>query len=306
MADSLTSTKESRVPLGHKQGRHSSGMFLPLPSWHLVKYLFFRSTFCSHPTQACTQHITSSTTATRLPALSYVFSSALESGFPAPNITCMDSSTLRVRGLAASPGMLYEIIARVRATSSSTKPIVTCTQFPVPFGAPFNASIQVTGGEASEAWVSWVGGTEYSMDAGDAAHNFSFRGADPHAALLSLINAPASATASFAAILSQHVADFKAALTDKFSLSLGQTPRVDVSTDVIKAAYKTDAGDPYLEWLMFNFGRYLLASSGRGLMPANLQGKWANGNANPWGAGEAFLLLNMQMILMVACLHRLS
>lgn len=36
---------------------------------------------------------------------------------------------------------------------------------------------------------------------------------------------------------------------------------------------------------MFNYGRYLLGSSARGALPANLQGKWALDIANPWGGG---------------------
>lgn len=215
---------------------------------------------------------------------------------PTPNITCQGSDSLRVRGLVGSPGMLYELIFHLRATPiSSGPPIVSCSQLPVPSGAPANASIQVTGGSASEAWVSWVGGTEYSMDAGDAAHNFSFRGPDPHNALQALITAPAVSTAPFSAILSQHVADYKAALTDKFSLSLGQSPRLDIPTDAIRTAYKTDVGDTYLEWLTFNFGRYLLASSGRGVMPGNLQGKWGYKVENPWGGGKVLNLLSVRI-----------
>jgi alpha-L-fucosidase 2 len=186
--------------------------------------------------------------------------------------------------------MLYEILARVSVTLTGTSSAnaVKCIQYPVPSGAPPNATIQVTGGATREAWISWVGGTEYSMDAGDAAHDFSFRGPDPHNALLRLLNAPSMGIVTYARILAQHVADYKAALTNKFSLSLGQTPRLDVPTDVIKAAYKTDVGDPYLEWLLFNYGRYMLASSGRGALPANLQGKWANGHGNAWSAGKIF------------------
>lgn len=250
--------------------------------------MFYRSTFCSHPTQTCTQHITSTVSSSApagLPALSYAFSSELEPDLPAPNITCQDSSTLRIRGFVDTPGMLYEILARVSVTGSPVN-VVKCIQFPVPFGAPPNATIEVVGGSVREAWISWVGGTEYSMDAGDAAHDFSFRGPDPHDALLRLINPPSTGVMTYARILAQHIADYKAALTDKFSLSLGQTPRLDVPTDVIKAAYKTDIGDPYLEWLLFNYGRYLLASSGRGVLPANLQGKWANGHGNAWSSGK--------------------
>lgn len=37
------------------------------------------------------------------------------------------------------------------------------------------------------------------------------------------------------------------------------------STDEIKSAYTVDTGDAYLEWLLFNYGRYLLASSSCGV-----------------------------------------
>ena len=132
-----------------------------------------------------------------------------------------------------------------------------------------------------------MGGTEYSLHSGDAAHDFSFRGPDPHDGLLALIN-PVTPTLTFSAILEEHLADYKATLTDKFSLSLGQKPRLDLPTDVLKAAYQTDVGDKYLEWLMFNYGRYLLASSARGSLPANLQGKWADRHRNAWSAGKRF------------------
>ncbi|KAF8066795.1 glycoside hydrolase family 95 protein [Lyophyllum atratum] len=265
-------------------------------TWTQSGTTYLRSTFCSHPTQACTQHITSTIStgaAAGLPSLSYTFSSALESGMPAPNITCMDPTTLRIRGtIESSGGMTYEFLGRLRATAINNAKTTKCIQFPVPSGAPPNATLQVIAGTAREAWISWVGGTEYSMDAGNAASGFSFRGADPHVALLNLISAPTTVSASFSQILAQHVADYKAALTDKFSLSLGQTARLDAPTDVIKAAYEIDTGDKYLEWLLFNYGRYLLASSARGVLPANLQGKWADGYGNAWGADSN---INIQM-----------
>jgi alpha-L-fucosidase 2 len=183
--------------------------------------------------------------------------------------------------------MLYELLARVHTTPIMSGPPSTTRCFPLPVatGTPPNATIEVSNRSASEAWISWVGGTEYSLEAGDAIHDFSFRGSDPHDALLALLNQP-TPVLTFSGILDQHVKDYKAALTDKFSLSLSQKPRLDVPTDMVKAEYQIDAGDTYLEWLMFNYGRYLLASSARGLLPANLQGKWANVHDNPWGAGE--------------------
>ncbi|KAG5651905.1 hypothetical protein H0H81_006986 [Sphagnurus paluster] len=262
-------------------------------SWTQSGANYVRSTFCSHPTQACTQHLTSDSATSGLPLVSYAFSSALESGLLTPSVTCLDSATLRIRGQIDSPGMIYEILARARAIpiSGSTPSTVECVQLPVTSGAPANATLQIAGGTSREAWISWVGGTEYSMDAGDAAHNFSFRGPDPHATLIALITSP-GASATYAEMLDEHVTDYKATLTDKFSLSLGQIPNLALSTDQIKAAYKTDIGDPYLEWLLFNYGRYLLASSARGILPANLQGKWAHQSKNSWGSDSN---INIQM-----------
>ena len=249
------------------------------------------STFCSHPLQACIQHITETNPSlSGLPALSYAFSSALEPGLPAPSVTCLDSDTILIRGnIEHTRGMLYELIARVRTVPTSNSPLsVRCTQHSVTPGAPPNATLHVVGGSARAAWITWVGGTEYSANAGNAASNYSFRGPDPHETLFSLVTDPRIADTSYDGILEQHVADYKAALTDKFSLSLGQTPRLGVPTDYIKATYKTDVGDPYLEWVLFNYGRYMLVSSGRGALPANLQGKWAYGISNAWSAGAFF------------------
>ncbi|KAG6886580.1 hypothetical protein C0995_006789, partial [Termitomyces sp. Mi166 len=217
-----------------------------------------------------------------------------ETGLPAPNITCLDSNTLRVRGtIEPDGGMIYEILARLQTVPVSDQSETTqCIQYPVLSGFPANATLQVKAGTTREAWISWVGDTQYSMDGGSSDSSYSFRGPDPHDALLGLISSPTLETSSFSSILSQHVADYKTALTDKFSLSLGQTARLDVPTDVIKAAYQIDVGDRYLEWLLFNYGRYMLISSARGLLPANLQGKWANGYASAWSADSN---INIQM-----------
>lgn len=173
--------------------------------------------------------------------------------------------------------MLYELLGRVHSSGGS----IDCSLSPSLDNPSFpNATIVISG--ASEGWITWVGGTEFSQDAGDAAHSFSFRGSDPHDELVALL--PALTSSSYEQILSEHVQDFKAVLWDKFSLSLGQSPQLDIPTDQVKAAYKLDEGNPYLEWLTFNYGRYMLASSARGKLPANLQGKWAFGTSNPWGA----------------------
>ena len=53
-------------------------------------------------------------------------------------------------------------------------------------------------------------------------------------------------------------------------------------------------GDLGLVELYFNFGRYLLVSSSRGKLPANLQGIWCNDYRAPWSA-DYHININIQM-----------
>ncbi|KAI0313168.1 glycoside hydrolase family 95 protein [Amylostereum chailletii] len=254
-------------------------------SWTQAGSTFLRTSFCSQPARACIEHINS--TASTLPSISYAFSSSLESGLPASNVTCLDNSTLQLRGQPADPGIVYEILGRVQTVGPSQ---VSCTVVPGSSGTS-NATLTVTG--ASEAWFVWAGDTEYDMDAGDASNNFSFKGADPHNTVLASVNtaAPLNATSAFSFLLDQHLTDYTAALGD-FSLSLGQTPDLDTPTDQLWDAYATDVGNTYVEWLLFNFGRHLLLGSSRGTLPANLQGKWASDQVNAWSSDAN---INLQM-----------
>ncbi|EIN05501.1 hypothetical protein PUNSTDRAFT_74418 [Punctularia strigosozonata HHB-11173 SS5] len=260
---------------------------------------FSRQTFCSHPARACVQHLSASSTSKKtkaaLPTLTLAWSNYSESDVPLlPNVTCEDDGTLRVRGLVSAPGMLYELLVRVQ-TAGGSNPTVSCSS--VPPGPGQNATITVHG--ASEAWFTWVGGTNYDFSAGDAAHGFSFAGADPHPALLALLPSPSSSSSSspsssFSSALNTHTADFAGSIS-KFALRLGAgwgASDLGTPTDELRAAYAVDAGNPYLEWLAFNLGRYMLLSSARGSLPANLQGKWANGYASAWSADAN---INVQM-----------
>ncbi|KAF5354030.1 hypothetical protein D9756_007184 [Leucocoprinus leucothites] len=264
--------------------------------WTQGKATYQRSLLCSNPTRSCTQYInvTSSTPSVILPTLSYAFSSALQYGLPTPNITCMSANTLQVRGFVGAPSMLYELLAHVTAPGGN----VSCIQFPVPSNSPPNATLEVTG-SAREAWLTWVGDTNYNLDAGTAKSDFSYHGPDPHDKLVSLLAKPTSSDVSFSSILEEHVDDYEAITTIPFSLDLGQTPELDIPTDVLISQYQIDAagnaaGNMFIDWLTFNFGRYLLFSSARGVLPANLQGKWAKDLENPWWGSYA-LDINIQM-----------
>ncbi|KAH9941246.1 Six-hairpin glycosidase-like protein [Epithele typhae] len=251
-------------------------------SWTQANSSFFRETFCSHPIQACLQHV-NTTDGSTLPATTFAYSLNPESGMPIPAVSCFDNSTLQVTGTAGSPGMMFELLARVDATGQGAS--VVCT----PSGT--NATITVTA--ATAATITWVGGTDYDMDAGDAAHNFSFKGPDPHDALVSLIGPATAQDGGYDAVVQAHINDY-ANFMNTFQLDLGQTPDLTTPTDQLKSAYQTDVGSPYLEWLTFNLGRYLLAGSGRGTLPANLQGKWGKDSSNPWGA-DYHANINLQM-----------
>ncbi|KAF8954807.1 glycoside hydrolase family 95 protein [Flammula alnicola] len=264
-----------------------------------------RTSFCSNPTRACVEHITTSNSKA-LPDLTYAFTADLEAGLPAPNVTCLSKNSMLVNGFVSEspPGMAYALV--LRAFSSSPSANFQCIQQPVPFGFPPNATIQLLSSATSatnDAWVTWMGDTEYDMNAGDAAHNFTFRGTDP---VTKLLGADTQGLSDYEALLNQHTADIRDTLSAPFALDLGQTPALDQPTDVLKAQYSIDgpaSTNAYLDWVLFNYGRYLLVSSSRGLLPANLQGKWANGVGNAWSADSN---INIQMNYWIAEMTGLS
>ncbi|KZT71231.1 glycoside hydrolase family 95 protein [Daedalea quercina L-15889] len=238
---------------------------------------YFREQFCSHPAEACVQYVNSTGI---LPSVTYALSVTQESGLPVPNVTCFDNSTLMVRGLVNDPGMTYEVLARVLASGNAS---VACT----PSGS--NATLTVNG--AQEAWLMWIAGTNYDMYAGNSASGFSFAGPDPHDALTALLTTVAAESISYEQLLAAHISDYTA-LMSPFSLDLGQTPDLSTPTDQLEAAYQTNVGNPYFEWVLFNYGRYLLASSARGTLPPNLQGKWVETWSTIWGSDSN---INIQM-----------
>ncbi|KAK0199846.1 glycoside hydrolase family 95 protein [Desarmillaria ectypa] len=253
-------------------------------SWTQDGISYLRSSFCSHLSRTCTQHLTTTRKST-LPTLSYAFTASLESGLPQVNVSCLDGTdnALVVRGVVGEPGMAYEFIAWAETDTGAT----TC----IPSGT--NATLVVNG--ANEAWISWIGDTQFDQDAGNQANAFSFKGADPHKKLLPFFNKTSTV---YADIWKEHLDDYTA-LMGSFTLDLGQTVDLENPTDVLRAAYQVGVGNTYLEWLAFNFGRYLLAGSARGLLPANLQGKWGDGLSNAWGA-DYHSNINIQMNYWVA------
>ncbi len=85
--------------------------------------------------------------------------------------------------------------------------------------------------------------------------------------------------------------------TELFSrVSLVLSPEVsNMTTEDLLESYKADASNPYLEELMYHFGRYLLISTSRkGAMPCGLQGVWSQYAVTPWTGGY-WHNINVQM-----------
>ncbi|MDE6375092.1 MAG: glycoside hydrolase family 95 protein [Alistipes sp.] len=80
----------------------------------------------------------------------------------------------------------------------------------------------------------------------------------------------------------------------RVSLDLGRTPQADKPTDVRLREF-SEAADPQLAALYFQFGRYLLiCSSQPGGQAANLQGIWNHRRLAPWD-GKYTTDINVQM-----------
>ena len=91
-----------------------------------------------------------------------------------------------------------------------------------------------------------------------------------------------AAAKPFARLLDAHVADYQSFFR-RVDIDLGRTDAAALPTDERLSRIKTAGGDPQLEALFFQYGRYLLISSSRpGSLPANLQGIWNPLTKPPW------------------------
>ncbi len=83
---------------------------------------------------------------------------------------------------------------------------------------------------------------------------------------------------------------------EKVSLSINDSEKNYMPTDVRLEAIKSGEWDDSFFVLYFNFSRYLLmCSSGKSAtLPANLQGKWCHGFTPPWGS-DYHTNINLQM-----------
>lgn len=109
------------------------------------------------------------------------------------------------------------------------------------------------------------------------------------------VQAQVAAAKPWPQLQAEHERDVKA-LLGRVQLDLGASPadRRALTTDARLAAYTQHGGDPELEALYFQFGRYLLVSSSRDSLPANLQGLWNDALQPPWNS-DYHSNINLQM-----------
>jgi len=186
---------------------------------------------------------------------------------PEQTLICKGSDVVVLRGTAGTPGMVYEIMAKVKTLPTSR---VSCD----------NGVLTVT--NAQESVIYWTGAMEYDINKGTALSGYSFKGPDPHGVVLAHIESISSNL--YSAFYRAHIIDVKTTL-QRFMLDISQKPDYTHTTDNLIGAYTQTQGNILLEWLLFQYGRYLLFSSAQGTVPSNLQGVWVRDSSPAWSGG---------------------
>jgi len=107
-------------------------------------------------------------------------------------------------------------------------------------------------------------------------------GEAPHRKVTELLDM--AAKRQYADLQAAHVKDYQS-LFNRVRLDLGKTDAAIAALPTSKrlASYRqANAKDPELEALLYQHARYLMISSSRNRLPANLQGLWNNNNNPPW------------------------
>ena len=153
-------------------------------------------------------------------------------------------------------------------------------------------SITVSG--ADSAVIIFTCATNYELS------SRVFTEPDPSKKLLGN-NAPTELVASiinnakekgYEALIKTHLEDYHA-LFDRVKLTFHEDVP-DMTTDSLLAAYKEGVRSPYLEILLYQYGRYLMISASRTLLPTHLQGIWNAYADSPWSCGY-WHNINLQM-----------
>lgn len=137
--------------------------------------------------------------------------------------------------------------------------------------------------------------TNYQVDASGTTYEY-FKPGEPLDDVEQTISA--AVEKGYDALREEHKNDYKN-LFDRVTLDLNVPQMPDKMTDDLLSGYgkeNTAEEDRYLEMLFFQYGRYLLISSSRenSVLPANLQGIWAQGLSPSWDS-DFHTNINLQM-----------
>lgn len=156
-----------------------------------------------------------------------------------------------------------------------------------------NSTLLVEG--ADSVIVLMGAATNYQVDASGTTYDY-FKPGEPLDDVESVIGA--AVEKGYDKLREEHIEDYKN-LFDRVTLNLNVSDMPEKMTDDLLSGYgkdNTDEEDRYLEMLFFQYGRYLLISSSRenSVLPANLQGIWAQGLAPAWNS-DFHTNINLQM-----------
>ena len=238
---------------------------------------YVSTVFCSYPDAVClyTINVSSALPRTTIALQNNYFNSSQA------NFSCSNDA-LRFQGALTAGGMLFDSIAQL-AFKGSSEFSVMCA----------NGSLVIPANSTQSITLVLTANTDYDQTAGDSAHSYSFRGTEPSPFVES--TALAASQKSFSEIRSTHLQDYRS-LFDAFALNLPDPANsTSIETSCLIDSYAYGAGNPYIESLLFDYGRYLLISSSRpGSLPANLQGRWAVEQYPAW-SGDYHVDVNLEM-----------
>ena len=148
--------------------------------------------------------------------------------------------------------------------------------------------------DADSATVLFTCATNYELSSEvflEPEHALKLEGrAAPTELVKSLIDS--AEEKGYDALLRDHLADYRA-LFGRVKLSLGEEIPL-ATTDTLLCRYKAGERSPYFELLLYHYGRYLMISASRTLLPAHLQGIWNAFADSPWSCGY-WHNINLQM-----------
>lgn len=248
-------------------------------SWTAGGANFTVKSYCSYPDDVCAYDLTSSHA---LPAVRVSMENS-QSNASLVAASCAPAEARLTGVTQADIGMRYDSIARVIGEQRRRPSYCNGSTLLIPKSGHTCFTLVI------------AAGTNYDETHGTAAYNYSFRGAEPGSYVQGAVSRAAAKTAQ--QLLSAHTDDYSA-LMSAFTIDLPDTQKsTNIETADLIARYNANftAGDPFLESLAFDYGRHLFITSSRdNSLPPNLQGKWAYGLGNAWGA-DYHSNINLQM-----------